>query len=240
MALIFSDTFTETTTTALTSHVPDTGTGWTQEVAATGAVANASGGDYVVASANVTGDDLAVSAQPNPTQADVDVQMTLAALLTGTGSAPFGVFARWADSSNFYGVQILPAGHAEVDTKLFKRVAGTFTVLSSVDTTWATNDILKLEIRGTALKVYKNGVEILSSTDSSISAAGKAGILWGQITPNGSNVNSTWRGDNFSVTEYASSGWSNIAKVNGVASSTISKVNGVTKTSISKVNGIAV
>lgn len=240
MALIFSDTFTEATTTALTSHTPDTGTGWTQEVAATGAVANASGGDYVVASANVTGDDLAVSAQPDPSTADVDVQMTLAALLTGSGSAPFGVFARWADSSNFYGVQILPAGHAEVDAKLYKRVAGTYTVLASVDTTWATNDIVKLELRGTAIKVYKNGVEILSATDSSITAAGKAGIYWGQLSPNGSNVNSTWRGDDFSVTEFASGGWTNISKVNGITSSTLSKVNGVAVANISKINGVAV
>jgi hypothetical protein len=35
-------------------------------------------------------------------------------------------------------------------------------------------------------------------------------------------------------------GWANIAKVNGVTSSSIAKVNGTAVASISKINGVAV
>lgn len=241
MALIFEDTFTEASTVALTSHTPSpTGTGWTEEVAAATAVANVHSDDYVYASTTNTNNDLGVSAQPDPSEADVDVEMKLSALYASTLAASFGIFARWADSSNYYGVQLLSNSHSSDSVKLFKRVSGTFTELDTVDATLATNDVIKLEIRGSDIKVYQNGSEILSASDSSITAAGKAGIMWGMLTINGLHVHVNWRGDNFKVTEYASSGWANIAKLDGIIAADIAKINGVLVSDISKVNGVSV
>lgn len=242
MAQIFYDKFTETSTTTLTSHTPtDQGTGWTIEVAAPTGVPQAQANDQLRASVSEAG-GLAVSAQPNPSTADVDVEMAITNLVTVNNAAGFGVFARWADSSNYYGVQIFPAAHATVDTRLFKKVSGSYTVLASVssDLGWVASDVLKLELRGSTIKAYKNGVEALSVSDSAITAAGKAGVIWGNMTCDGVNIRNEWYGDDFKVTEVASSGWANIAKVNGIASSGLAKVNAVTVANISKINGVAV
>lgn len=204
MALIFSDAFTEVSNTALTSHTPTIlGTGWTQEKASATAVAHARATDVLMSSAQDIGNGMTYSSQPNPAIADVDVQATLAAVYSGSSSAPIALIARFADTSNYYAVQILGTSHAQNDTKIYKRVGGTWTQLAAVDTSWANGDVLKFEIRDATKKVYKNGVEILSTTDNAITAAGKAGVAWGaEAGGNGSHVFSTeWQLDNYSVTE---------------------------------------
>lgn len=241
MTLIFYDQFTSAGE-VLTSHTPtDAGTGWTREVDASTGQPECLATGKLRWSTTPSSTGAAVSAQPDPATADVDVEITLSSLLTSNGAWSFGIFARWADSNNYYGVQIFPAAYATVDTRVFKKVSGSYTVLvsASSDVGWANGDVLKFELRGTTLKVYRNGSEILSVTDSALSAAGKAGVLWGNMTANGTSVASAWQSDNFKVTEVAS-GWSNIAKVNGVASSSLAKVNGVAVASISKINGVAV
>jgi hypothetical protein len=63
--------------------------------------------------------------------------------------------------------------------RIYKSVAGTQTELAGPTagpTAGDTDVTLKLEMIGTAIKLYSNSVEILSATDSSISAVGKGGI----------------------------------------------------------------
>ena len=203
MALIFSDAFTEASNTDIVSHTPTTlGTGWTREKASATAVAQARAADYLEANLQDTSNGMTYSAQPDPTNSDIQGQFTFTLLLTGSNSAPIALFARFADTSNYYTVQILGAAHAQNDTKIYKRVAGAWTQLAAVDTGWSIADVLKFEVIGTSLKVYKNGAEILAATDSAISAAGKTGFAWGQEAGgNGSHVFTDWQLDDYTVTE---------------------------------------
>lgn len=86
---------------------------------------------------------------------------------------------------------------------LRKSVGGTITLLGSSAATLADetsyND--KLEMAGTAIKLYKEGeaTPLISVTDSSITAAGKAGI---RFAPNATPSDTTGiHLDNFSATE---------------------------------------
>lgn len=91
----------------------------------------------------------------------------------GTSSAA-GVIARYADDNNFYSFRLNQiTGKAE----LYKRVAGTFYLLSSVTTGVAPGGwyTLKLEVNGTSLKGFVNGTQLVAVTDASV-ASGKAGF----------------------------------------------------------------
>ncbi|HEU5379411.1 MAG TPA: hypothetical protein VFV38_28645, partial [Ktedonobacteraceae bacterium] len=82
---------------------------------------------------------------------------------------------------------------------LYKRVAGTFTQVGAsafVTITAGTTYTIKLAMQGNSLSLYWNGQLATSTTDSTFSSAGFAGVALGQ--PN--LVNSIW--DNFSITPF--------------------------------------
>lgn len=60
---------------------------------------------------------------------------------------------------------------------LEKKVSGTGTTLASENaTTWATNDVLRIEVVDSGLRLYRNNGLLLSASDSSITTAGRAGM----------------------------------------------------------------
>src|SRR5262245_60900861 len=66
--------------------------------------------------------------------------------------------------------------------RIFKRVAGSFTQLSSADETVpATPFTIKIECNGTSLAAYKDGVSKTTVTDSAISTGTRAGIYTNEI-----------------------------------------------------------
>ncbi len=104
------------------------------------------------------------------------VQAKVRIVSTGadSGSSAAGVIARYADDNNFYSFRLNQLnGKAE----LYKRVGGTFYLLSSVSTGIAPGGwyTLKLEVNGASLKGFVNGTQLIAVTDSSI-ASGKAGF----------------------------------------------------------------
>lgn len=85
------------------------------------------------------------------------------------------------------GVQLFKFNGSITATQLGSTVAGDFAVGSTTR--------LLLSCQGSSIKVFKDGVEIISATDSSITAAGKAG-LW--LAGDGSSVGvhaDVWRAD---------------------------------------------
>lgn len=77
-----------------------------------------------------------------------------------------GIAGRYTDQNNFY-ILFLKSGNLY----LKKKVGGSWTTLNSVSfsfntSTWYT---LKLELKGTSIKGYVNGIEKISVTDSSLS-----------------------------------------------------------------------
>jgi hypothetical protein len=68
-------------------------------------------------------------------------------------------------TANFGGVQYL-----------YKSVAGTETELGNGASTWAQNRLTKIEANDTAIKVYIDGAQVVSVTDSSISGNTRCGM----------------------------------------------------------------
>jgi hypothetical protein len=227
------DSFTEAGDTAITSHTPETGTGWTEVYDSSTATTNA----QVIASSGIVraGSDennvgQAYTAQPAPTGVDQDISITLRALNTDTGTKPVGIFGRRTDNSNFYHVQILSNAHAEPSVKLWKFVSGVATELGSYDATLAVNDVIKLEIRDATKKVYINGIERISSTDNALTNAGTWGIYFGDFNGagDGAHLRMVWELDDFLAEEPGGSGatWAAIedTKLTGLAKNTTKRL----------------
>jgi hypothetical protein len=204
VAAIVSDSFTEAADTALASHVPDVGTGWVIEVNPSSVTPQVVGADdnlqVTPATANTT---LIVTSRPNPTAAEYDVQFTLAAWGSSIDD-PVWLVARFADASNYYAGGTYPGG-AAADKKLVKCVAGVKTELASGDAGQVNGDVFKLEVRDGSKKLFQNGVEVLSTTDNALTAAGSAGIGWGSLgtASNDDTPSLTSRLDDYSVDQAA-------------------------------------
>ena len=91
------------------------------------------------------------------------------------------------------------------ETRLYKCVAGSFTQLGSgYSLTLTTGVAVNLELRmaGSSIKGFVNGVERVAVTDTSITGAGKAGIIGHKMRVTG--VQDTGQIDNFSAVNAAS------------------------------------
>lgn len=199
------DQFTETLNTALVLHVPQptptVGGSWT-ELEKTGTPAGQVLASSDRARADGAGNNVSLIdvVNPAPTLADYDVEVTVGAKPASGTTHAAGVVARAADASNYYGLVLYHSAAAQ-HFRLFKKVAASVTSLAA-DTTNAVTagDVFKLELRGTAIKVYQNGTERMSVTDSALSAAGKAGLCWGSVYDAGDDISTAWEFDNFTVT----------------------------------------
>jgi hypothetical protein len=214
-----SDSFTVSSDTPLPSHIPDMGTGWTEVFddtsAGTDLKINAAADHLRSGYADIeTGNGQAYTAQPNPTSPDQDVSITIATDYNANYARLWGIFARRTDDSNFYHVQIVPDNYTSQDTfTLFKYVGGVATKLGGYEATITAGDVIKLEIRDAAKKVYINGTERISSSDNSLTAAGTWGIYWGNYNGagDGGDHYRIWEADDFLAEEpsswYGNSCW---------------------------------
>lgn len=207
---VVSDTFTEASDTDLTSHTPDTGSAWVQvAILGTTKLRVIAATDVLGAAGSATGNGELCKSQPSPSGADYDAALRVTAVDTGSASRFWRIHGRMTDGDNSYFVELAPTGHANNDVTLYKIVSGTKTSLATVDTGLAANDIITLSMSGTTIRVLKNGAQILSVTDSALSAAGDAGISAGKYNANigTANINSSsWAFDDYSVTEAAPAG----------------------------------
>jgi hypothetical protein len=196
---VIDDGFTEGSDLTLSSHTPDTtGTGWTRIQGTPSYTINAAG-DYIAASADDNNDQIVYTAQPSPTEADVDVYFDV--LQEGAGAQKqVGVTARYAAATNVYGLSI--NNSAVADMAIQKRVGGTPSNVTSSDTdnVW-TGQTIRFQLRGTTLKGFFGATEELSTTDSSHTAAGAFGLHSGDYFLSGGDVDQSWQLDNFLATE---------------------------------------
>jgi len=117
-----------------------------------------------------------------------------------------------ADDYNWIGVRVEADGdgywlrfNGDLVTfaQLYEASGGgvTWTTLgSAAGAAIADGSVVKLEVIGSAIKVYDDGAEIISTTDSTYTAAGKAGVGMGDLTNNGADDCSAQQLDNFKVT----------------------------------------
>lgn len=166
-----ADTFTDADNTLLSAHTGEIGATWTKHP-------QSGGGDMKVSSNRLAGSVVADYAfytpSGTPAGADYDVQATLRT--NGDTASVAAVMGRF-DTTALTGYRAMYSGFSGTWV-LSKFVAGsqvdlgTYAVAATADTDYD----VKLEMRGSAIKVYIDGVERISVTDSAITAAGTAGV----------------------------------------------------------------
>jgi hypothetical protein len=179
-----NDTFTGTDGTLLTSHTGETGATWTKHPSV---VTNGIGQIY---SNRVTGNGELVYFYASGTPASADYDIEIDATDMGTGREA-GLLGRVNTSAQtwyqFYGF----GGYFY----FYKYISGTPTLLGG-PTAGTIGSHWKLSMVGSALKGYAGGTLLFSVTDSSITTAGKAGLLLDDaIATTGVHV------DNFTATD---------------------------------------
>lgn len=183
MALVFRDIFTEASNITLASHTPNTGTSWTNIISVGSSLfqVNATDDNIETDGGGGLSDGCLYTADATYSSADYEVSVKLSGTTLESGDDPYILGARIADANNFYIVYFNSGIY-----RITKRVSGTFTDLVA-ETAMPTGDNLALSdiasfiVNGTTLEFRINGVLIASTTDSSLSAAGKAGVGMGEI-----------------------------------------------------------
>jgi hypothetical protein len=175
-----SDVFTDTSGTLLASHTGGTGATWTTHpsYANNGQISSANRARPVDGNLPTA----AYYAGGAPAGAEYDVQIDVFTVAQSLGSV--GPMARVDTAAQTFYLSRYIADTGGRD--IIKCVAGTFTTLGSfagTRETAGTTKVQRLECTNATKKLFSDGVEIVSSTDNAITAAGKAGLwLEGDVT----------------------------------------------------------
>jgi hypothetical protein len=110
---------------------------------------------------------------PNQGSADHYVQFTVR---SAANSGPF-VCNRLADRSNFVGIR-----NFNSNVEIYRRVAGSLTLLQSTNEGIVVGDTLRLECEGTNWRAFKNGAQIGSGAIGSAGLTGQRQGLVGRTT----------------------------------------------------------
>lgn len=155
-----SDTFTDSDSTELSTHIPDIGTGWTKVV----------GGDLEINSNILTYKTTSagsVYTADGITIADGYVE----AFSYATNTITVGLYFRYVDSSNYYELE----GTNTDLLRLWKVVAGVPTLLmQTVFDTGAGSETIKCVFSGSDFEMFRNGVSKGTTTDGTFSTGGVA------------------------------------------------------------------
>lgn len=175
---IFTDTFTAGTNQALSAHVPDFGTSWellwtSTDEATTGWIVNSSLDEAGQLTSNNTGSIYVCNG--TYLSADYYIQADLSSHGIAAGATIY-LFVRVQDQENMYAVKLTDNNSGTTTCSLYKKVSGTWSAVGSAFNPPAVDSIIKLEIIGSSLKFYDDGVEIASATDTDITLTGRAGI----------------------------------------------------------------
>lgn len=196
MALIFRDTFSDSDGTLLQNHTPNTGTGWTRVWNSSGRSAEIDG-NIMRSEISDASDGFIYSADVTYPSADYSVQADIDD--PDSSDDMNYIIARMTDQDNFYSIRF-----NEDTLELHKKVSGSWTELDS-DTNGGDyvqpGDTVKIEVIGTAIKGYIDGVEVLSATDSDLTSAGKGGFAFGggNELENSSDDLASQEWDNFEI-----------------------------------------
>lgn len=99
------------------------------------------------------------------------------ATITARGGGYSGPIARKIASSTltYYLCAVQATGNDTIE--LYKRVTGTYTSLGTFGVNTVAGDVLKVLCRGSTIQCYRNNVQIISVTDTSITGNLQAGIV---------------------------------------------------------------
>lgn len=118
-----------------------------------------------------------------------------ACTVTGTnaGTGP-GPFVRGTSGVNppCYRATVMKAASNNVE--VLRQVGTTYTTIEFRTTTWVDGDILRLEVQGSTLRVYQNGVQLGADMSDGALASGNPGIIYSSTTTSSSLDN--WQAGN--------------------------------------------
>ena len=167
MTVFVNDTFTDTNGVLLQNHTPAVGEIWVKR----DTLPNA---DIQSNKAKSTSATIVGGLYTNAVSPSVGYDITCVLdVATPVSSDGMYLYGRFADINNFYQVRVM---HGTSWT-LHKKVAGVLTLLHSAAPVAHTYPCtLKFEIRDATKKVYKDGVEVLTSADNVLTSAGRPGL----------------------------------------------------------------
>lgn len=212
--LIFHDTFADTGGTNLEAHTPDTvGTSWTivystltQDIDIVGASSTVKAAD------NAFNQGAFFSADPDPTAADIDVEIDLVSIDPDLDDGIWIPF-RYQDANNWYALNMTgSANHA----RLYKKIGGAAAAFVGQGTTvLAGTETIKIQVRGSTFDLFVDsgsgyGSSELNKTISEISSAGKTGLAWAAWSTDsfivGWDLSTSNEVTEFKVTEFPAAG----------------------------------
>lgn len=214
-----TDTFTDADNTAITSHTGETGATWTKHpTLATDGTAPKVSSNALVAG-ETSGSNAIYYASGSPASADYSSRADITLATSSSVADGPAIRINTAAGTGYFGLLFTAGG----SVALYKYVTGTLTAISSLTvslttgvtyrtTIGATGTALTLRVQRLSDNQYLNSsatwqsgaTDCISTTDSSISAAGKAGFWMAQ-----SATASTW--DNFSADDPGGGGSSGLA-----------------------------
>jgi hypothetical protein len=188
------DSFTDTAGTALTAHTGEVGAGWTQYGGTSGAVISAGNALRKTGTSN-----LAYYSSYLPSTANYAVEADLVVKSnTSDGAGLDGRRDPTPGSGTTYDARY--DGNAGA-WELLKNVGGSASMLDTAAQTLTVGATyrLRLDMFGTAIRMYVDGVLVCSATDASITAAGRAGIQLGLPSSPATTDTTGMHLDNFRV-----------------------------------------
>ena len=205
--LTVNDTFTVASQEELDAHTPDVGAQWIKRIDTAAGTLHVDPTNNWAETAFSQGNGGYLYTVPTaPALADYTVKVTFKGTPPVQASGrPVGVIGRYVDVNNYYAAGINDEAQGSKTAFLYKKVTGTIAQIGSNATglTFNAGSILTLEMVGSTLRLLIDGIEILSETDSSLTAIGEGGIVMGNlIDDSAGGVNSSWKYDNFQVIEY--------------------------------------
>lgn len=171
MPTFTADTFTDAAATLLENHAGATGATWTKNAAfPTGSAA-------VTAAGRLRGNatNAVYYASGVPASADYDVE---ADVFVASNAAAAGLVARMSTSAATYYLLDYEVGSAS--WKLYAVVAGSTlaTATAAQALTVGQTYHVRLSLRGSSITCYVDGAAVIAIDDTSISAAGRAGLFF--------------------------------------------------------------
>lgn len=190
--LASNDTFTGTAGTVLSSHTGETAATWTRwPNDSINAVITASG---TLRKATGSTDGVTYYNSAVPASADYQVETDVVVKSVPSGATNIGVLGRFntgASTSTDGTFYLARYNRSAEEWQLVKAVGGSPTVLGSYSQALGVGTYrLGLDMKGSTIRLLLNGTSRVAATDTSIAAAGRAGVRLG------ANGESTTQGDN--------------------------------------------
>jgi hypothetical protein len=202
-SIVGEDTFADIAGTSLVDHTSDSGHTWVNHQGYSGVLKIGADGKVYSTSGDVVH---LVYLDNAPPTADYDVEGTIVGGTTPTATTAM-LALRINTSANTYYM----AGWERTSPgqwRIYKVISGTSSLLGSAADTLAEGEErhVRFTARGSTLELYVDGIEVISVTDSAITAAGRAGLRYRNeesVEANGAGYKT------FEVTGYSSTGaWS--------------------------------